>query len=381
LHVNMEMWKRKNGLESAPLSSRSLDQLGGSVVIELSKFLEECSESPIRDSPPRNLSNSAKVETCYLSPCRDPSCSPPAPRLVPSCTSNPIGHLSNCFFYPCEYLLLCPASFVNERYDAIDRHFPVIESSVIDCHFPVVESLVRSEREVTDLDSPPPSGTLVSTSSLVTPIQASGTGNRLSRVERNLLKAQRLRARSKHSFTSELEIGRAGHRNQEPRNFGRLRSNYSELAKKRREEVALIYEQLKKNSICAAASWDSDTLLASLTDLDCVQNVAAAPAMPPAQLSVPPSSNLPINARLVETPSSVLTACGEAVFSINLGSASNVSSTALLLLRVNSLQVALILGCSLAVVWINIVISLGPFSISSTSEESIAILVPLSVIF
>jgi hypothetical protein len=112
-----------------------------------------------------------------------------------------------------------------------------------------------------------------------------------------------------------------------------------------------------------------------------VQNVAAAPAMPPAQLSVPPSSNLPINARLVETPSSVLTACGEAVFSINLGSASNVSSTALLLLRVNSLQVALILGCSLAVVWINIVISLGPFSISSTSEESIAILVPLSVIF
>jgi hypothetical protein len=182
LRVNMEMWKRKNGLESALLSSRSLNQLGGSVVIELSKFLEECSESPIRDSPPRNLSNSAKVETCYLSPCRDPSCSPPAPRLVPSCTSNPIGHLSNCFFDPCKHLLLCPASSVNERYDAIDRHFLVVESPI------------RSEREVIDLDSPPPFGTLVSTGSLVTPVQASGTGNRLSRAARNLLKAQRLRA-------------------------------------------------------------------------------------------------------------------------------------------------------------------------------------------
>jgi hypothetical protein len=71
--------------------------------------------------------------------------------------------------------------------------------------------------------------------------------------------------------------------------------------------------------------------LASLIDLDCVQNVAAAPAinaMPPAQLSAPPSSSSPINARLVETPSSVLTTCGEAVFSVNLGSAGNMSNNA-----------------------------------------------------
>jgi hypothetical protein len=208
---------------------------------------------------------------------------------------------------------------VNERYDAIDRHFLVVESPI------------RSEREVIDLDSPPPFGTLVSTGSLVTPVQASGTGNRLSRAARNLLKAQRLRAWSKHYFTSELEIGRAGHRNQEPRNFGRIRSNYFELAKKRKEEAALIYEQLKRNFVCVAAGWDSDTLLASLIDLDCVQNVAAAPAinaMPPAQLSAPPSSSSPINARLVETPSSVLTTCGEAVFSVNLGSAGNMSNNA-----------------------------------------------------
>jgi hypothetical protein len=328
LCVNMEMWKRKNSLESAPLSSRSIDQLGGSIVIELSK-LSECSESPIWDSPPCNLSNFADVETCFLSPCRNPSCSPPASQLVPPCTSNPIGHLSNCFFEPCEHLLLCPATSMNERYDAIDRHFPVIKSPAIDRHFLVVESLVRSEREIIDLDSPPPSGTLVSSGSLGSPVQAFGTRNRLSRAERNLLKAQRLRAQNKHSFTSELEIGRAKHRNQEPRNFGRIRSNYSKLAKKRREEAALMYEQLKRNSVCIAAGWNSDTLLASLTDLDCVQNVATAPAMHPAQLSAPPSSSLPVNARLVETPSSVLTTCGEAVFSVNLSSASNVSSTTL----------------------------------------------------
>jgi hypothetical protein len=72
-------------------------------------------------------------------------------------------------------------------------------------------------------------------------------------------------------------------------------------------------------------------LIALLTDLYCVQNVAVAPIMPPAQSNAPPSSTLPINvnARLGESPSAILIACGEAGFSVNLGSVGNLNRTTL----------------------------------------------------
>jgi hypothetical protein len=134
-------------------------QLGGSLLIDFLKFFEDCSsrndimpsqsESHVRGDPVYNLSNSPKLESSFCSPCCSP-CNSFPPQLVPLCSSNPIGHVRTWFFEPCEHLLLCPVNPVNEQYDAIDWHFHV------------VDSLVCSKREVIDLDSPPPSGTVVS---------------------------------------------------------------------------------------------------------------------------------------------------------------------------------------------------------------------------
>jgi hypothetical protein len=192
-------------------------------VIEFSKFLEDCSsgydtvsshsEFLVWDDLVHNLSNSPKVETSFRSPC----CglyNPSLPRLVPLCSSNSIGYLRTCFFEPYEHLLLYLADSVNERYNAIDRYFHVLDS------------LVCNKREIIDLDLPPLSRIVVSA------VQASpGNGSHLLRVERNLLMVQRLRAQSKHFCPSELEFLHAGNRNQEPRNSSRMRLNYFELTK------------------------------------------------------------------------------------------------------------------------------------------------------
>jgi hypothetical protein len=94
----------------------------------------------------------------------------PSPlRVVPSCSSNPIGHLESCFFDPRDHLLLCPAQTVYEHWEAVDQHFPVIDSPV------------RSDRVFGDIESP-----VHVDPAIPEPIQES-TVNRLSRSERNLL--------------------------------------------------------------------------------------------------------------------------------------------------------------------------------------------------
>jgi hypothetical protein len=66
----------------------------------------------------------------------------------------------------------------------------------------------------------------------------------------------------------------------EPGNRGRRRV-HSEVCRQKEANSALMYQQLKLQSLCAEACWNQKTLLASITDI-------AAPIVP-----IPTHSNLP----------------------------------------------------------------------------------------
>jgi hypothetical protein len=80
-----------------------------------------------------------------------------------------------------------------------------------------------------------------------------------------------------------------------------------------------MYQKLKAQFLCAEVGWDEETILAPLTDVDCGDHVAAAPAMPATQSdfpSVPASCPLPtipvlnVNSPLSST-NAVLTASSQ----------------------------------------------------------------------
>jgi hypothetical protein len=209
------------------------------------------------------------------------------PRLVPSCNSNPAGHLNYCMFEPSDHLLICLADPVGV-WDSVDQLFPLLDPPI------------RPERPepIVDLVSP----------------ELPSSSNRLSRSERNLLLAQRKRAQSSHAFhesflTKELDFGQEVIHRREPMNRGRRRVR-SEVRRQKEADTALMYQQLKVQSLCAKAGWDQETLLASVTDCDPVD--IAAPIVPsPVHSNLPPPPALcPVQANSSVLVNGILTGTG-----------------------------------------------------------------------
>jgi hypothetical protein len=163
-------------LNPTPISSRDglLELSGGSIVLDMSQVVSSCLCG--------SLSASSEYEYDFLSLAdgvgfpkhivRSPprfEFQPSPLRVVPSCFVNSIGHLESCFFDPRDHLLLCPAYIVNERWDAIDQHFLVVDSPV------------RFDPVTVDIESP------VHVEPTISKSVQELLVNRLSRSERNLL--------------------------------------------------------------------------------------------------------------------------------------------------------------------------------------------------
>jgi hypothetical protein len=184
LHCNMDYWRKKNGLNRTPLSSRSgLGIEGSGIQLDFSQFFY-CVASDVK-----NCDMVIDRNVC-LSPLRESGCAcsglggglfSSSSRIVPSPRSDPIGHLDNCIFNSSDHLLSCPADPVYHHWDLVDKHFPI-------------SSPLQSDRSIIEVDSPEREQAVIES-----PNQ-SVSGSRLSRAERNLLTAQLKRLQSTHSF-------------------------------------------------------------------------------------------------------------------------------------------------------------------------------------
>jgi hypothetical protein len=237
----------------APLSTRSgSDTIGSSQFIVDLEFLQEfdlflncssnsCPVSGDFSSPVKSSPGPSSRDGGFMSPCR----------VVLSTSSDPIGHLSSCFYEPHDHLILCPMDPVNHRLDLIDEHFPI--RSHVSPEHRLFDQESR-EHSVLDLDS-----------------SQQETGTHLSRVEQNLMIGQKRHLQSSHSFDKSLPLRDTG-------KSSNLVNGVCNSQRSRQSDVDLMYEQLKRDSIIAQAGWDYSSILASLSDdVDCVYSAAATP--------------------------------------------------------------------------------------------------------
>jgi hypothetical protein len=287
LHRNMDYWKRKNGLNPTPLSSRfGLGIEGNRIQLDFSQFLDcVASDVEICDTViDRNVSFSPMRESDCACPGLGGGLFPSSSRIVPSPRSNPAGHLGSCIFNSSDHLLLCHADPIYHRWDLVDQHFPIA-------------SPLQFDRSIIEVDSPEREQAIIESPS------QSVSGSCLSRAERNLLTAQLKPLQSTHSFGPSEPVIQPNESvgvpcSSEPviqpnelvgvpctsepiieRNPTRNRALYYRNHRQREMDSALMYEQIKRDFLCSHAGWDEATIIAALpNDVGCCHDVAAAPA-------------------------------------------------------------------------------------------------------